>query len=69
MQNWVRGISTNRLTTLQEVHQKAKHYIKFSPERVVLPWEMMVDSRATTAFPFDKASETSGETLINPTPC
>lgn len=28
----------------------------------------MVDSRATTAWPFDKASETSGEILINPTP-
>lgn len=32
------------------------------------PWDIMVDSSATTAFPRDKASETSGDTLTSPTP-
>lgn len=33
-----------------------------------LPWEIIVDSKATTACPHDKASETSGETFTNPSP-
>jgi hypothetical protein len=35
-------------------------------QKLALPCEIIVDSRATTASPRDKASETSGEIFINP---